>query len=75
LPEAGSIKSLAGGTVGDRIVLEGTADDGSALRWSFNEIRQDSFVWRGEKSRDAGKNWRLTGEYQMRRRLKTNATK
>jgi hypothetical protein len=67
LPEAGIIKSLAGGEVGDRIVLEGTADDGSALRWSFNEIRQASFVWRGEKSTDS-KSWRLTGDYHLRRR-------
>jgi hypothetical protein len=37
------------GTNGDRIMLEGAADDGSALRWSFNEIRQDSFVWCGKK--------------------------
>jgi hypothetical protein len=66
--EAGVIQTLVGGAVGDRIVLDGTGDDGSLLRWSFNDIRSDSFVWRGEKSRDGGKTWRLTGEYQMRRR-------
>ncbi len=68
MPEAGIIKTLVGGAVGGRIVLEGAADDGSALRWSFNDIRADTFVWRGEKSRDGGATWRLTGEYQMRRR-------
>lgn len=67
-PEAGVIKTLTGGAVGDRIVLEGKAQDGSSLRWSFNDIRNDSFVWRGETSRDEGKTWRLTAEYHMRRR-------
>ena len=66
-PEEGIIKTLAGGREGDRIVLEGTSDDGVAVRWSFNDIRPDSFVWRGEKSRDYGKSWKPTGEYQMRR--------
>jgi hypothetical protein len=68
LPEARVIQTLIGGAVGDRIVLEGMTDDGASLRWSFNDIRNDSFVWRGEKSRDGGKTWRPTGEYQMRRR-------
>src|SRR4030095_5059331 len=62
-PVSPAIKLLTGGAVGDRIVLEGTADDGLRMRWSFNEIRKDSFIWRGEKSRDAGKTWRLTDEY------------
>jgi hypothetical protein len=73
-PAAGIIKILTGGGVGDRIVLEGKADDGSSLRWSFNDIRNDSFVWRGETSSDEGKTWRLTAEYHMRRRSPT-ATK
>ena len=46
---------------------KGLSDDGAAVRWSFNDIRPDSFVWRGEKSRDYGKSWKPTGEYQMRR--------
>jgi hypothetical protein len=67
-PVSPAIKLLTGGAVGDRIVLEGTADDGLRMRWSFNEIRKDSFIWRGEKSRDAGKTWRLTDEYHLKRR-------
>lgn len=67
LPEANIIQTLVGGEVDDRIELEGTAPDGALLRWTFNDIRDDSFVWRGEKSRDRGKTWRVTGEYQMHR--------
>jgi hypothetical protein len=63
-----AIKILAGGAVGDRIVLEGKTDDGAQLRWSFNDIRKDSFIWRGERSRDSGKTWRLVAEYHLKRR-------
>ncbi len=67
-PVSYAIKILLGGAVGDRIVLEGTTDDGVRMRWSFNEIRNDSFIWRGEKSRDTGKTWLLTDEYHLKRR-------
>jgi hypothetical protein len=67
-PTSYVIKTLAGGAVDDRIVLEGTADDDSRLRWSFNEIRDNSFIWRGEKSRDEGSTWRLAAEYHLKRR-------
>jgi hypothetical protein len=67
-PVSYAIKILLGGSVGDRIVLEGTSDDGVRMRWSFNDIRKDSFIWRGEKSRDDGRTWRLTDEYHLKRR-------
>jgi len=67
-PAFGLIYTLEGGAVGDRIVLEGKDGDGSSLRWSFNEIRDDSFTWRGESSRDGGKTWRLEEEHHMKRR-------
>jgi hypothetical protein len=58
---------LSGGAVGDRIVLEGKTDEGVQMRWSFNDIRRDSFIWRGEKSRDDGTTWRLIDEYHLKR--------
>lgn len=67
-PTESRVVEMRGGAEGERIVLLGTAEDGSRLRWSFNDIRPASFVWRGERSRDNGKTWRLTDEYQMRRR-------
>ena len=42
--------------------------DGSEMRWSFNDIRPDSFVWRGEVSHDGGKTWWLQEEHHMKRR-------
>jgi len=67
MPEAGVITTVTGGAVGDRIVLEGENLDHSLRRWSFNDIRPDSFTWRGERSEDEGKTWRTTAEYQMTR--------
>jgi hypothetical protein len=69
-PEHGSVAKFAGGPVGnDRYVLE-TSDLGSKqTRWSFNDIRADSFVWRDEASNDDGKTWKLQSEYKMKRRL------
>lgn len=66
-PEGGVVATLQGGKVGDRIVLEGGNPDGVRRRWSFNEIRDDTFIWRGERSDDEGATWWLTAEYQMRR--------
>jgi hypothetical protein len=66
-PTAGTVIGLEGGPEGDRIVLYGPDTDGSPLRWSFNDIRADSFLWRGEGSRDGGKTWWLQEEHRLRR--------
>jgi hypothetical protein len=68
-PEHGSVAKFTGGPVGsDRYVLE-TPDLGSnRTRWSFYDIRRDSFAVRGEASKDDGKTWKLESEYKMQRR-------
>jgi len=68
-PAASNLAILTGGAVGDRIVLRNQTGTGTMRRWSFNDIRPDSFVWRGEKSDDQGKTWRLYAEYHMKRRV------
>ena len=72
-PKYRAIVTVQGGAEGDRIVLRGQDLDGSQLRWSFYDIKDDSFTWRGEKSRDAGKTWRLEEEHHMRRRTSGRA--
>ncbi len=67
-PASGVLITLRGGAVGDRIVLRGTPGDGSDLRWSFNEIRRDSVIWRGERSLDGGQTWQVRSEHRLRRR-------
>jgi hypothetical protein len=67
-PQFNYIVTVQGGVVGDRIVLTGVDADGARIRWSFNDIQPDSFVWRGETSRDGGTTWLLEEEHHMKRR-------
>jgi len=64
-PVSGKTNTLAGGRQGDRVVLEGE-EDGHPLRWSFNDIRPNSFVWRGETHASDGL-WRLDAEFRLKR--------
>jgi hypothetical protein len=68
LPALELLTIVEGRAQGDRIVLEGQTSDGKRRRWSFNDITPSSFVWRGERSRDGGKTWRLAEEHHMKRR-------
>lgn len=69
-PESASVAAFAGGAVADdRIVLD--SQDlvaGQTRRWSFNDIRDDAFVFRDDASSDGGKTWSLKSEYHMKRR-------
>jgi len=67
-PQFNYLVTVQGGAVGDRIVLTGVDTDGAQIRWSFNDIKTDSFIWRGETSRDGGKTWILDEEHHMKRR-------
>jgi hypothetical protein len=67
-PAFGAAVRMEGGAEGNRIVLRGRDDHGAELRWSFNDITPNSFVWRGETSHDGGKTWRLEEEHHMTRR-------
>jgi len=67
--EHASVARFAGGAVGDKRIVFDTQDfDGTDTRWSINDIRPDTFVWREEESRDGGKTWRLLAEHHMKRR-------
>src|SRR5262245_31731363 len=67
-PQFNYLVTVQGGAEGDRIVLYGVDSDGSQIRWSFNEIESEKFTWRGERSRDGGKTWKLEEEHHMKRR-------
>lgn len=67
-PQFNYLVTVQGGTIGDRIVLTGVDADGAKIRWSFNDVQPDSFVWRGETSRDGGTTWLLEEEHHMKRR-------
>jgi len=63
----GTTVLLHGGAMGDTIVLEGPDPDGTANRWTFSDIRTDSFTWTGIESRD-GTVWRQNQRMLARRR-------
>jgi hypothetical protein len=69
-PQIASIATFTGGAAGDdRIVLESQdLVPGQIRRWSFNDIRPDSLVFRDDASSDGGKTWALKSEYHMKRR-------
>jgi hypothetical protein len=67
-PQFNYVVNVQGGSEGDRIVLRGVDIDGAPIRWSFNDIKPHSFVWRGEKSHDGEKTWKLEEEHHMKRR-------
>ena len=67
-PEYGVVLSVAGGREGDRIVLRGTDTDANPIRWTFYDITDNSFNWRGETSHDGGKTFTVDEEHRMRRR-------
>jgi len=68
-PENGAVQTLTGGAVGeDRIVILSQDMDGKESRWSFDDIRPDSWIFRDEASGDGGKTWRLREEDHMKRR-------
>jgi hypothetical protein len=52
---------------GNQIVQEGTFPDGTPNRWTFSEITEDSFRWRGERLEPDGKTWRLQVDFRAKR--------
>ena len=53
---------------GNDIVQLGNRPDGQLARWSFRDITDDAFLWRGEVSADNGKRWRVVTEFTARRK-------
>jgi hypothetical protein len=66
-PHDGVRAELIGRRDGDQIVQEGTFPDGTPIRWTFSEIADDSFRWRGERLEPDGKTWRLQVDFRARR--------
>ena len=66
-PVSQTYLSMIGRKVGDDIVQEGGSPNGSLIRWSFSEIKANSFHWRGEVSADKGAIWRTNVEFSAER--------
>jgi hypothetical protein len=66
-PATNTYRQQLGRKQGADIVQEGTTETGTLSRWSFTEIKQGSFHWKGEASFDKGASWRLLVEVFARR--------
>lgn len=64
-PVSGAVNWLSGRRDRDRIALMGE-DDGDAIRWCFNDITEQSFIWTGERLGENG-TWRKEAEFRLRR--------
>jgi hypothetical protein len=58
---------LIGRRIGNAVVQQGIIEDGSFIRWTFQDITPKSFTWRGEVSTDGGKTWQLDAEFRAHR--------
>ena len=67
-PVAGVTVHLVAREAGDGIVLEGRLPNGNPCRWTFTEIADDAFRWRGYESPDGGDTWFMDEEMIVRRR-------
>jgi hypothetical protein len=67
-PQFNYVVTAQGGREGDRIVLHGQDTDGLPIRWTFSEMKPDSFHWQGEKSHDGGKTWKVEEDHHIKRR-------
>jgi hypothetical protein len=66
-PHDGVRAELIGRRRGKEIVQEGKFPDGTAIRWTFSEIAENSCCWRGERLESDGKTWKLQVEFRARR--------
>jgi len=68
-PYVSAVATFAGPVREDGVVVESHDLDPKAThRWSFNDVRPGSLVFRDEASSDGGKTWTLKSEYRMTRR-------
>ncbi len=67
-PASQTCSTMTGRAEGADIVQLGTNEAGQDIRWSFRNITDESFLWRGEVSDDGGRTWRVLTEFTAKRR-------
>jgi hypothetical protein len=72
-PHDGIRAELIGRRRGKEIVQEGKFPDGTPIRWTFSDIAENSYYWRGERLEPDGKTWRLQVEFRARRVTKESS--
>lgn len=64
---AGNVGLMTGRQVDGEIWIEEKKPDGVLIRWILDEITPNSFHWKGLRSDDDGKSWRMQQEMLARR--------
>jgi hypothetical protein len=59
------VRTFIAHKIGDEVVLETTEGDVPRMRWSFADVRADSFIWRNELW--TGDGWRVQQTFDARR--------
>jgi hypothetical protein len=54
--------------IGTEIVLEGKNEKSNIVHWTFSEITESNFHWRGEYSSNGGESWILYEELDAKRK-------
>jgi hypothetical protein len=62
-PVSGASDQLIAKKLGNDIVQEGIDAVGNLMKWSFVDILPNSFHWKGERSFDGGKTYKLEAEF------------
>jgi hypothetical protein len=65
-PTSGVRCELVGQRVGERVVQLGLRAE-RPIRWTFEEITAERFLWQGHVLEPDGVTWRLEAEFRMRR--------
>jgi hypothetical protein len=65
-PHDGIRAELIGRRHGTNILQEGKFPDGTTIRWTFSDITENSYRWRGERLESDG-TWRLQVEFRGKR--------
>jgi len=66
-PMSDAVYTFTARQIGDEIVMEGTENDGSPMRWIISQVTPQSFRWRAVVSPDSGKTWQLRMEMVLHR--------
>src|SRR5262245_40871482 len=66
-PHDGIRAELIGRRRGKEIIQEGKFPDGTPIRWTFSDIIENSYCWRGERLERDAKTWRLQVEFRANR--------
>ncbi len=67
-PISSTISKLYGWKENNKLIHEGKDEDGNIMRWTFEDITENSFHWKGEISSDDGKTFSLQAEFLGKRK-------